>query len=76
CELGDFVVVGGQAGIADHARITSGVRIAARAALAPGQAIDKPGDYGGMPAKPAREWFREMHTLTNIAKKSKRDTDG
>jgi UDP-3-O-[3-hydroxymyristoyl] glucosamine N-acyltransferase len=76
CELGDFVVVGGQAGIADHAKIASGARIAARSALAPGQEIPKPGDYGGMPAKPAREWFREMHTLTNLAKKSKRDTDG
>ncbi|MGH8323273.1 MAG: UDP-3-O-(3-hydroxymyristoyl)glucosamine N-acyltransferase, partial [Steroidobacteraceae bacterium] len=76
CELGDFVVLGGQAGVGDHAKIASGVRIAARAAVAPGQAIPVPGDYGGMPAKPVREWIREMHTLTNLSRKPKRDSNG
>jgi UDP-3-O-[3-hydroxymyristoyl] glucosamine N-acyltransferase len=76
CELGDFVVLGGQAGLADHGKIGSGARLAARAATAPG--VDLPGghDYGGVPAKPAREWMREMYTLAKLAKAPKRDRDG
>jgi UDP-3-O-[3-hydroxymyristoyl] glucosamine N-acyltransferase len=76
CELGDFVVIGGQAGIADHAKIGSNVRIGASSAMAPGQELLTPGDYGGAPAKPLRDWFREIHTLTKLAKKPKRDDHG
>jgi len=29
-----------------------------------------------MPAKPAREWMREVFTLANLAKKSRRGNNG
>ncbi len=67
CELGDFVVVGGQAGIADHVSIGDGARLAARsgviAYVPPGQ------DYGGMPAKPLREYARELAAIKMLVKK-------
>lgn len=72
CELGDYVVLGGQVGIADHVRIGAGARLAARSAIAPGVELAGGHDYGGVPAKPAREWIREMHTLAQLAKKDRR----
>lgn len=72
-ELGDFVVVGGQVGIAGHLHIGSGARIAAQSGVMrdvpPGQ------ELAGTPAKPMRQWFREVATLEKQARK-KGDTDG
>jgi UDP-3-O-[3-hydroxymyristoyl] glucosamine N-acyltransferase len=76
CELGDFVVLGGQVGIADHCHIGSGARIAARGASVSGARLAGGQDYGGVPAKPVREWIREIHTLTRLAKPTKRNLDG
>jgi UDP-3-O-[3-hydroxymyristoyl] glucosamine N-acyltransferase len=72
CKLGDFVVLGGQAGVADHARVGDGARLAARGAIAPG---DLPGgqDYGGVPARPMRQWARELAAVTMLAKRKKKD---
>ena len=75
CELGDFVVLAGQVGLADHVKVGNGARFAARAGVPPGE-YDGGQDYGGMPAKPAREWMREIYTLTNLTKKSKRNSNG
>jgi UDP-3-O-[3-hydroxymyristoyl] glucosamine N-acyltransferase len=76
CEFGDFVVIGPQVGIADHVKIGSGARVAARSASQPGMTYEGGMDYGGAPLRPVREWIREMHALTNLAKKSKRDGHG
>jgi UDP-3-O-[3-hydroxymyristoyl] glucosamine N-acyltransferase len=76
CELGDFVILGGQVGIGDHTRIGSGARIAARSATAPGSEYAGGQDYGGQPAKPVREWIREIHALTNLAKRPKQNGNG
>jgi UDP-3-O-[3-hydroxymyristoyl] glucosamine N-acyltransferase len=70
CELGDFVVVGGQVGMADHGYVGDGARLAARSGvvgyLAGGQ------DYGGMPAKPLREYARELAALKMLARGKKK----
>lgn len=76
CEFGDFVVIGPQVGIADHVKIGSGARVAARGGSQPGAVYEGGQDYGGAPLRPVREWIREMHALTNLAKKSKRDGHG
>jgi UDP-3-O-[3-hydroxymyristoyl] glucosamine N-acyltransferase len=75
CELGDFVVLGGQAGIADHARIGARARFAARAAAAPG---NYPGgeDYGGAPARLMKQWRRELAAVAILAKRRRRPRDG
>lgn len=63
----DFAVLGGQVGVADHVHIGSGARLAARTALVSGQNIAGGQDYGGVPAKPVREWLREIHALSGLA---------
>jgi len=74
CEIGDFVVMGGQAGIADHAIIESGTRLAARTGVMPGTL--KRGDYGGAPARPVKDWLRESIVLARLAKPKKQDGNG
>ncbi len=69
--LGDFVVVGGQAGVSDHARVGTGARIAGRTAVIPGQDLEGGRDYGGLPAKPAKDWMRELHAVAALVKKPK-----
>ncbi|HEY2446326.1 MAG TPA: UDP-3-O-(3-hydroxymyristoyl)glucosamine N-acyltransferase [Rhizomicrobium sp.] len=75
CELGDFVVLGGQVGIADHVRIGDGARFAARGAATPGV---YPGgeDYGGVPARPMRQWRREVAAVARLAKRGRQNRNG
>jgi len=65
CMLGDYVMVGGQAGIADHVHVGDGAQIAAKSALM----HDVPAGerWGGAPAKPIREFFRELAALKRLA---------
>ncbi len=63
----DFAVLGGQVGVADHVHIGSGARLAACTALVSGQTIPGEQDYGGVPAKPVRQWLREIHALSGLA---------
>lgn len=72
-EIGDFVVAGGQAAIADHTKIGSGARLAGRVGLISGQVLEGGKDYGGAPAKPLRDWIREVHAVSQLTKKPKRD---
>jgi len=62
--VGDFVALGGQAGIAGHLRIGAGAQIAAAA----GVMTDVPAGerWGGAPAKPIREFFREVAALKKL----------
>ena len=70
--LEDFVVAGGQAAISDHSRVGSGARLAGLTGVAPGQVLEGGRDYGGVPAKPVREWIREVHAVAALIKKPKR----
>jgi UDP-3-O-[3-hydroxymyristoyl] glucosamine N-acyltransferase len=72
CDIGDFVVMGGQVGIADHAKIGTGARLAARTAVASGGELAGGADYGGAPARPVRQWIREVHALSKLAKRDKK----
>ena len=67
-ELGDFVVFAGQAGAVGHLKVGSGVQVAAKSALTsdvpPGQR------WGGIPAKPIRQWHKEVLYLKKMASKS------
>lgn len=68
-ELGDFVAMGGKVGVNDHITIGTGARIAAYAA------VMKPVPAGevhcGIPAKPIREFMREIATLSRLAKEKR-----
>jgi UDP-3-O-[3-hydroxymyristoyl] glucosamine N-acyltransferase len=65
--LEDYVVLGGQAGLAGHLRIGMGAQVGAKS----GVMNDLPagGRYLGVPAKPARQMFREVSALTKLAQK-------
>lgn len=74
--IADFAVLGGQVGIADHVRIGPGARLAARSAMVSGQKIEGGQDYGGVPAKPVREWLREIHAVSQLLRRRKQDDNG
>jgi UDP-3-O-[3-hydroxymyristoyl] glucosamine N-acyltransferase len=69
--LGDFAVLGGQAGIAGHLKIGAGAQVAAAA----GVMHDIPAGqrWAGAPAKPVREFFREVAALTRLAARDSSD---
>jgi UDP-3-O-[3-hydroxymyristoyl] glucosamine N-acyltransferase len=72
--IGDFVMIGGKAGFADHVNVGDGVRIAGMAGvmsdLPPGS-----GEYAGLPARPARTYFKEQAVLARLTKSYKKTKD-
>jgi UDP-3-O-[3-hydroxymyristoyl] glucosamine N-acyltransferase len=72
CELGDFVVLGGQVGLADHVRIGHGARFAARSGVPPGEYDGQ--DWGGAPPVPVREWRRQLAAVALLTKRRKKVT--
>ncbi len=69
--VGDGSMLGGRVGIADHVTLGEGVSLAASAGLfrdvGPGET------WGGTPAKPIRQWMREIAWLNKQASPKKRD---
>jgi UDP-3-O-[3-hydroxymyristoyl] glucosamine N-acyltransferase len=67
--LEDFVALGGQVGVIGHVTIGAGAQIAASSNVS----TDVPpgARWGGTPAKPMREWFREITAVKVLA--SRRD---
>ena len=65
-KIGDFVVIGGQAGLTGHLEIGSGVKVAARSGvmrnIEPGMTV------GGAPAKPMRDWLKEVAYIERLVK--------
>jgi UDP-3-O-[3-hydroxymyristoyl] glucosamine N-acyltransferase len=68
--LGDFVAVGGMAGIADHVTIGDRARLAGLSGVA--HDLEGARDYGGIPARPIREWHRQVAYLSRLTTKTKR----
>ncbi|HZL30041.1 MAG TPA: UDP-3-O-(3-hydroxymyristoyl)glucosamine N-acyltransferase [Pseudolabrys sp.] len=64
--LEDFVVLGASVGVNNNAYIGEGAQIAAcgnvNGAVPPGAR------WGGTPAKPVKQWFRELTTLERLAR--------
>jgi UDP-3-O-[3-hydroxymyristoyl] glucosamine N-acyltransferase len=65
CEIGDFVMMGGQVGMADHLRIGDGALLAARAGVM--RDVESRAKVGGYPARPLRQWMKEMSALKKLA---------
>ncbi|MGY6568066.1 MAG: UDP-3-O-(3-hydroxymyristoyl)glucosamine N-acyltransferase [Salinarimonas sp.] len=63
--LDDFAVLGGQVGVVGHVRIGTGAQIAASSNV--NSDVPSGARWGGTPARPVREWFREMTTLKKLA---------
>lgn len=65
--LEDYVAIGGQTGVRGHVTIGMGAQIAAVSVVS--EDIPAGGRYGGAPAKPVKQWFREMAVLRKLAER-------
>ncbi|KAM7500914.1 hypothetical protein LguiA_025328 [Lonicera macranthoides] len=65
--IGDYVTLGGRVAVRDHVCIASKVRLAANSSVT--KDINEPGDYGGFPAVPIREWRRQVAMQRQKSKK-------
>jgi UDP-3-O-[3-hydroxymyristoyl] glucosamine N-acyltransferase len=65
--IGDFVVIGGQSGVNGHVHIGDGAQIAAVSVVH--NDVPPGARWGGVPARPVKEWFREMIVLRKLAQR-------
>jgi UDP-3-O-[3-hydroxymyristoyl] glucosamine N-acyltransferase len=63
--LEDFVVLGGHVGVVGHLTIGMGAQIAGSSNV--NSDVPRGARWGGTPAKPVRDWFREMLWLKKMA---------
>jgi UDP-3-O-[3-hydroxymyristoyl] glucosamine N-acyltransferase len=64
------VIIAGQVGIADHVRIEEGVILGAQSGVPSNKVIRGKGIvFWGTPARPIREYLKELATLARLAKK-------
>ncbi|MDP6305164.1 MAG: UDP-3-O-(3-hydroxymyristoyl)glucosamine N-acyltransferase, partial [Alphaproteobacteria bacterium] len=67
--LDDFVVIGGQSGLAGHLHLGKGAQVAANSGVmrdvGPGETV------GGSPAVPVRDWHRQTVALSRLIGKKK-----
>jgi len=66
-ELGDFVALGGQVGVVGHLKIGAGAQIAGSSNVRGD--VPAGARWGGTPAKPVRQWFRELTLLKQLAER-------
>jgi UDP-3-O-[3-hydroxymyristoyl] glucosamine N-acyltransferase len=68
----DNVVIAGQVGIADHVHIGEGVILGAQCGVPTKKVVRGKGVvFWGTPARPIREYLKELATLATLAKKSR-----
>ncbi len=66
----DNVVMGGQVGIGDHARVEAGAMLGGQCGILPKKVLRGSGVvFWGTPAKPVREYLKELAFLARAAKK-------
>jgi UDP-3-O-[3-hydroxymyristoyl] glucosamine N-acyltransferase len=68
--LDDYVVLGGHVGIVGHLHIGKGAQIAGASNIT--RDVPPGARWGGTPAKPVRDWFRELHLVAILAKRWQR----
>jgi UDP-3-O-[3-hydroxymyristoyl] glucosamine N-acyltransferase len=66
-KLGDFVMAGGQAGLAGHLTVGSRARISAQSGVM--RDIPEGATVTGFPAAPIKEYFRQVAVLQRLARK-------
>jgi UDP-3-O-[3-hydroxymyristoyl] glucosamine N-acyltransferase len=72
--LEDGVIMGGKAGVTDHVTIGAGAMLAAGAGVM--HNVPAGERWGGAPAKPGRQWLREIATLEQMARQGKSKAGG
>ena len=69
-EIGDNCVIGGQVGIGDHAKVEAGTMLGGQAGVLPQKVLRGKGKlYWGTPARPLRQYLKELAVLARLAKK-------
>jgi UDP-3-O-[3-hydroxymyristoyl] glucosamine N-acyltransferase len=64
------VILGGQVGIGEHARIEAGVMLGGQGGVLPNKVLRGKGvAFWGTPARPLREYLKQLATLARLAKK-------
>jgi UDP-3-O-[3-hydroxymyristoyl] glucosamine N-acyltransferase len=68
----DNVVMGGQVGIGDHARIEAGAMLGGQCGILPKKVLRGKGVvFWGTPARPVREYLKELAFVSRSAKKNR-----
>jgi len=68
--VGKGAILAGQVGIGDHAHVGDGVILGGQAGVLSGKTLATRGTVlWGTPAKPLREYLRELATLARISKR-------
>jgi UDP-3-O-[3-hydroxymyristoyl] glucosamine N-acyltransferase len=63
-------VLGGQVGVAEHARIEEGVMLGGQAGVLPHKVLRGKGvEFWGTPARPLRQYLRQLAALAKLGKK-------
>jgi UDP-3-O-[3-hydroxymyristoyl] glucosamine N-acyltransferase len=73
CTIEDFVAIGGQAGLAGHLHIGAGAQIAADAGLM--NDVPAGARWGGAPARPMREFWKEVTLLKKMVREASASRD-
>lgn len=66
-QLGDFVVMGGHSGVVGHVKIGDGAQIAGMAHVKDN--VPAGARMGGTPARPFKEWAREIAAIRRLSQK-------
>lgn len=70
--VGKGAILAGQVGIGDHAHVGAGVILGGQAGVLSGKTVETTGTVlWGTPAKPLREYLRELATLGRLARRKK-----
>jgi UDP-3-O-[3-hydroxymyristoyl] glucosamine N-acyltransferase len=67
--VGDYAVIGGQVGVGDKARIESRAVIGSGAGILSSKIVRAGEPVWGTPARPLRQYLRQLATLARLAKK-------
>ncbi len=68
-ELGDFIIMGAHSGVIGHVKVGSGAQIAGMAHVK--DDVPAGARMGGTPARPFKEWARELAAIKQLGKKGK-----
>jgi UDP-3-O-[3-hydroxymyristoyl] glucosamine N-acyltransferase len=70
--IGDGAIVGGQVGVADHVEIGDQVILGGQAGVPSRKKLKGPGVvFWGTPARPIKEYLKELATLARLTRSSK-----
>lgn len=69
CTIGDQTMLGGRVGIADHLIVGSRVQVAAGSGVM--NDIPDGERWGGLPARPIKQWFRDIANIRSIGQSRK-----